>query len=90
LRKLFELPPPGRFVHARWDSLGQRIRVITTLRRVLLIDAANGTVLADDPSSLADSIRSDSVLGAALNDDASLQVFSVSHLSSQLYLLRSL
>ena len=40
LRRLFELPPPARFVHARWDSHGERIRVITTGRRVLLIDAS--------------------------------------------------
>jgi hypothetical protein len=90
LRRVHELPPGARFVHARWSSTGDRIYVVTTLRRLLTVDAARGTLLADQPVLPGESIGADSLLGAAVNGDATLQAFSVSHLGSQLYLFRGL
>ncbi len=88
LRRVYELPSGARFVYARWSSTGQRIYLVTTLRRIVTIDAGRGSVVGDDPVSLGESIRADSLLGAALSGDAALQAFSVSHLGSQLYLFK--
>jgi hypothetical protein len=90
LRSVYELPPGARFVHAGWSSGGDRIHVVTTQRRLVIVDAARGTVIREESVLPGESLGVDSLLGAAVNGDATLKAYSVSHLGSQLYLFRGL
>ncbi len=88
LRTLRELPGGAKFRYARWNEAGDRIYAVTSERRILTLDAVSGAVVRDQEVPLDDTGRPSSILTAAFSPDARVQAYSVSHLSSHLYLSR--
>jgi hypothetical protein len=86
-RKLLELPPGGRFKYARWNGRGDRAYAVTSDRRFMKVDVMTGNPLSEEVLPLAGAGEYDSVIGAAANADASLVLYSVARMTSDLYLV---
>jgi Tol biopolymer transport system component len=85
-RKLHRLPADDRFRYARWDGTGGRIFAATSRRRFLALDASSGRVLREEELPVPGLEAYDTLYTAAFNSDATIRAYSVSRLSSDLYL----
>ncbi|MDQ6892143.1 MAG: protein kinase [Acidobacteriota bacterium] len=91
LRTVHALTGGGKFIYARWNGAGNEIYAVTNRGRILRLDPATGAVLGEEPVPLDDDPASSrSIIAAVLSDDASVQAYSVSRKSSNLYLFRGL
>lgn len=88
-RKLYELPPGERFRYARWNGNGDKIFAVTGHRRFLLIDAKSGTVLQHEELPIPGPAY-ETLYTAAFNAQGTIQAYSVSRFSSDLYLASGL
>jgi Tol biopolymer transport system component len=89
-RKLYELPRGGLFLCARWNDTGDRIFAVTRDRQLLTLDSATGRLLDQTTLPALGAVSQDVLLTAALNNDATVQAYSLVHASSSLYLATGL
>ena len=89
-RKLYEVAPGATFRYARWAGGGDRVLAATSDRRVLAIDARDGSLISEASLPLLGSETDQALQTAAFDPSGAVQAYSVAELSSELYLASGL
>jgi hypothetical protein len=84
-RTLYERSTGARFKYTRWNQGGDQLLAVTGDRLLLTLDVKTGAVRGEEPLPFPGAGPYDSLIGAALSADGSLQAYSVTRLFSDLY-----